>query len=71
MYVSLDNIWFSKNGLSELAEHFYNYGGTHLFIDEVYRYKNWGVEIKNIYDSFPRLHIVFTALLINFQSITD
>jgi predicted AAA+ superfamily ATPase len=61
LYVSLDNIWFSKNSLSELAEQFYDYGGTHLFIDEVHRYKTWAVEIKNIYDSFPRLNIVFTG----------
>jgi len=61
LYVSLDNIWFSKNNLLELAEQFYDYGGTHLFIDEVHRYKGWAVEIKNVYDSFPRLHIVFTG----------
>ena len=57
LYICLDNIWFSKNSLLELAEQFYNYGGTHLFIDEVRRYKGWAIEIKNIYD-FPRLHIV-------------
>jgi len=61
LYVSLDNIWFSKNSLLELAEQFYDYGGTHLFIDEVHRYKGWAVEIKNIYDSFSRLHVVFTG----------
>jgi predicted AAA+ superfamily ATPase len=73
LYVSLDNIWFSKNSLSELAEHFYDYGGTHLFIDEVHRYKNWAVEIKNIYDSFPRLHVVFTgsSLLEVYRSQAD
>jgi predicted AAA+ superfamily ATPase len=73
LYVSLDNIWFSKNSLLELAERFYDYGGTHLFIDEVHRYKNWAVEIKNIYDSFPRLHIVFTgsSLLEVYRSQAD
>jgi predicted AAA+ superfamily ATPase len=73
LYVSLDNIRFSKNSLSELAEHFYSYGGTHLFIDEVHRYKNWAVEIKNIYDNFPRLHIVFTgsSLLEVYRSQAD
>jgi predicted AAA+ superfamily ATPase len=73
LYVSLDNIWFSKNSLPELAEQFYDYGGTHLFIDEVHRYKNWAIEIKNIYDSFPRLHIVFTgsSLLEVYRSQAD
>ena len=61
MYVSLDNIWFSKNSLVDLVEQFHAYGGTHLFLDEVHRYPNWSIEIKNIYDSYPELHIVFTG----------
>lgn len=61
LYVSLDNIWFTKNSLIELADEFYAFGGTHLFIDEVHRYPNWSIEIKNIYDSYPDMHIVFTG----------
>ncbi|MFI3287520.1 MAG: AAA family ATPase [Rikenellaceae bacterium] len=61
LYVSLDNIYFAKNSLLNLAEEFHTYGGTHLFIDEVHKYPNWSTEIKNIYDSFPSLHIVFTG----------
>lgn len=61
LYASLDNIWFSKNSLFSLAEEFYNFGGEHLFLDEVHRYSNWSIEIKNIYDSFPKLKIVFTG----------
>lgn len=61
LYVSLDNIWFTKNSLVELADQFHAYGGTHLFIDEVHRYPNWSIEIKNIYDSYPALHITFTG----------
>jgi len=61
LYVSLDNIWFTSHNLLELAEQFYDYGGTHLFLDEVHRYTGWATEIKNIYDSFPKLHIVFTG----------
>jgi len=61
LYASLDNVWFATHTLSELAEQFYNFGGTHLFLDEVHRYNGWAVEIKNIYDSFPKMHIVFTG----------
>ncbi|MDR0582174.1 MAG: AAA family ATPase [Prevotellaceae bacterium] len=60
-YVSLDHIWFSKNSLLDLTDRFYAYGGTHLFLDEVHRYPNWATEIKNIYDSYPELHVVFTG----------
>lgn len=30
-------------------------------MDEVHRYPNWSQEIKNIYDSYPGLHVVFTG----------
>ncbi len=62
LYVSLDNIYFTSNRLLDLADRFYAYGGTHLFIDEVHRYPTWAIEIKNIYDSYPDLNIVFTGL---------
>jgi hypothetical protein len=61
LYISLDNILFTKTELKPIAHEFYTMGGTHLFIDEVHRYPNWAIEIKNIYDSYPDLHIVFTG----------
>lgn len=61
LYVSLDNIWFTKNLLLDLVNRFQAYGGTHLFLDEVHRYPAWSVEVKNIYDSYPDLHVVFTG----------
>jgi len=61
LYVSLDNIWFSTHTLTELAEYMYTHGVDHLFLDEVHRYPSWVREIKNIYDSYPSLHIVFTG----------
>ncbi len=60
-YVSLDNIWFSSHTLSELVEYLYTHGITHLFLDEVHKYQNWIREIKNIYDDYPQLYIVFTG----------
>ena len=61
LYVSLDNLWFSNHSLTELCDHFCAFGGTHIFIDEIHRYPNWAIELKNIYDNFPELHIVFTG----------
>jgi predicted AAA+ superfamily ATPase len=61
LYVSLDNIRFTQHSLLELADYFYSYGGTHLFLDEVHRYPTWATEVKNIYDSYPDMHIVFTG----------
>lgn len=61
LYMSLDNIRFTKAELKPTVQEFYTMGGTHIFMDEVHRYPNWAIEIKNLYDSYPDLHIVFTG----------
>ena len=61
LYVSLDNIWFSNNSLVDMTDDFVKRGGKYLFLDEVHKYKNWSVELKNIYDDHPDLKIVFTG----------
>lgn len=63
IYFSLDDLWFTENRLIDLAEYHYLHGGTHLFVDEVHRYPydNWAQELKNIYDRYPGLSIVFTG----------
>ncbi|MBQ4376541.1 MAG: AAA family ATPase, partial [Bacteroidales bacterium] len=63
LYATLDNIWFSKHTLTELVEYHYTHGGTHIFLDEVHRYRlfPWAQELKNVYDSYPDMHIVFTG----------
>jgi len=59
LYVSLDNIWFAQNNLVDLVDDFAKRGGKYLFLDEVHKYPNWSIEIKNIYDDFPELKVVF------------
>ena len=61
LYVSLDDIWFSEHKLVELADTFSKRGGVYLFLDEVHKYHNWSQELKNIYDDYPQLKIVFTG----------
>ncbi len=61
LFVSLDNIWFAKNSLLDLAESFSKNGGKILYLDEVHRYEDWPIYIKNIYDDYPELQIVFTG----------
>ncbi|NHE57818.1 ATP-binding protein [Cyclobacterium plantarum] len=61
LYVSLDHIWFSNHSLVDLVDGFAKAGGKILFIDEVHKYSNWSVEIKNIYDFYPELKVVFTG----------
>ncbi len=61
LYVSLDNIYFMTNSLFDMASEFNKHGGKYLYIDEVHKYPNWSQEIKNIYDSFDDMHVVFTS----------
>lgn len=61
LYASADHIWFASHSLLDLSEYHYTHGGTHLFIDEIHKYPNWEREVKNIYDSFPQLHLVITG----------
>ncbi len=61
LYVSLDNLIFEKYALEDAVRDHYQSGGTYIFIDEVHYLKQWQSVIKNIYDDFPQLHIVYTG----------
>ena len=61
LYASLDNLWFSTHSLIYLADEFAKQGGKYLYLDEVHNYIGWSREIKNIYDSYPDMKIVFTG----------
>lgn len=61
LFISLDDIYFTSHRLSDLAETFIQNGGTHLFIDEIHRYPDWSIELKNLYDFYPNLKIIATG----------
>lgn len=61
MYVSADHVYFSTHTLIEVADEFSKEAGEQLFIDEIHKYADWSRELKQIYDSHPDLHIVFTG----------
>lgn len=61
LYVSADFVYFNTHTLIYLADELVKDGGTHLFIDEVHKYKNWSQELKQIYDVHPELQVVFTG----------
>ena len=71
LYVSMDNLWFESHSLPDLIETHYKNGGTHVFIDEIHYLQNWQKVIKNLYDDYPGLHIVYTGsslLKIDYES---
>ena len=63
LYVSLDNLWFENHRLEELVEFLYTHGVANLYLDEVHKYKdrNWTALLKNFYDNYPDLNIVYTG----------
>lgn len=61
LYVSLDELYFTSNSLINLADDFVKGGGKFLFLDEVHKYPTWSREIKNLYDTYRELKIVFTG----------
>ncbi|MBD3630547.1 AAA family ATPase [Cyclobacterium sp.] len=61
LYVTADHYWFYTHNLVETADEFYKNGGRFLFIDEVHKYPNWSRELKNIYDGYPDLRVVFSS----------
>ncbi|MBP3762707.1 MAG: AAA family ATPase [Bacteroidales bacterium] len=61
LYVLADDFYFASHRLFDLAQDFYRQGGKKLYIDEIHKYRNWSVEIKNIYDKLPDLQVVYTG----------
>ncbi len=61
LYLSLDHFLFQNQSLLEVVDFYYTHGIRYLFLDEVHKYPTWSIEIKNIYDQYEDLRIVFTG----------
>lgn len=62
IYASLDNMYFTRNSLLDFVNELYDdYGMRYFFLDEIHKYKNWNQELKNLYDSYPEIKIVFSG----------
>jgi len=60
LYFSADSILASGISLYEIAEKFSKYGGRILVIDEIHKYKNFEIELKEIYD-FLDIQVLFSG----------
>ncbi len=60
LYFSVDSIMTSNMKLFDIAEDFYNIGGKVLVIDEIHKYKDFEIELKEIYD-FLDLKVIFSG----------
>lgn len=62
IYFSADLIYFKQTTLLEcMTELYRNEGYRYFFIDEIHKYQNWNQELKNIYDAFPDIIVVFSG----------
>jgi len=62
IYVSLDHIYFANNLLVDFVQELYEVNGIKTyFFDEVHKYPTWNQEIKNLYDIYPDIKIIFSG----------
>jgi len=61
LYINFNNFYFAQHTLVEFAGDFYRRGGRTLLIDQTFKYENWSKELRQCYDQFPELHIVFSG----------
>lgn len=61
LYISMNDFYFTRNSLLEVAGEFARTGGRYLFIDQLFKYENWSRELKRCYSKYKTLHIVFCA----------
>ena len=61
LYINLDSAYFTRHDLMDIVQTFYTSGGECLLLDEVHKYPHWSQYVKNIYDLYPTLKIVFTG----------
>ncbi|MBO7113592.1 MAG: AAA family ATPase [Bacteroidaceae bacterium] len=61
LYASLDDLWFATHSLMDLVDWADRHGITRLYLDEVHRYEEWSQTLKNIYDNYPDMSVVYTS----------
>jgi predicted AAA+ superfamily ATPase len=61
LYVNFNNFYFTNHTLVEFAHEFCAHGGKTLLLDQTFKYENWSKELRECYELFPELHIIFSG----------
>lgn len=61
LYISLDSFSFQLITLYDVAEYAHSHGIEALFIDEVHYMPHWSQILKNVFDTFADMKIVYTG----------
>jgi uncharacterized protein len=60
-YLSLDNLYFLNHSLTGTIDELYKNGIRLFGLDEIHKYPNWSIELKNIYDNYSDIKLVITS----------
>jgi len=61
LYINLNQFYFTVRTITSFAQEFVERGGKTLLLDQVYKYPDWSKELRECYEKFPQLKIVFTG----------
>lgn len=61
LYINMNQFYFTVRSITSFAKEFVDRGGKTLLLDQVYKYPDWSKELKECYERFPQLKIVFTG----------
>lgn len=61
LYVNMNNFYFQGHTIPEFAGEFVKAGGKVLLIDQIFKEPYWDKQLRECYDKYPNLKIVFTG----------
>ena len=61
LYINMNQFYFTVRSITDFAREFVVSGGKVLLLDQVYKYPFWSKELKECYELYPELKIVFTG----------
>ena len=61
LYINTNNFYVQNIGISAFAGEFYHNGGKVLLIDQVFKQPDWSSQLRECYDRYPGLRIIFTG----------
>jgi predicted AAA+ superfamily ATPase len=61
LYINMNNFYVQNIGITEFAGEFYHDGGKVLLIDQVFKQPEWSQQLRECYERYPGLKIVFTG----------
>ncbi len=61
LYINTNNFYVQNIGITEFAHEFYRNGGKVLLIDQVFKQPDWSKQLRECYNRYPGLKIIFTG----------